>query len=216
MSLLRRIFSSNWVITLVATTMGVLLAFYVDGLGQQHRIKKQKALALKNIIEELTNNRKQLEKRSDNIRILYLLDTLTQLNKGNDLNVITGEPEKIHAFIDPHPHIHIKDSTLISGNKFEYDFYLELNINMIQLPDVAWQAATLSDFSQEIDYECLAELINVYSAQQFFLDEQAKMTNHIIEEDLPKLRRTMTIAQDIRQQLIAQYEKSLEIIKGCQ
>ena len=57
---IKHLYKSSWFITIFATTLGVLLAFYLNNLSSRSKIEHRKQVSIENINKELLNNKSEL------------------------------------------------------------------------------------------------------------------------------------------------------------
>lgn len=62
---LGKLYRSSWFITLFATMLGVLLAFYLNNLNERSKIENRKQISLQNLKKELINNKSELFESKD-------------------------------------------------------------------------------------------------------------------------------------------------------
>ena len=84
-SKLTNLLKGSWFVTVFATTLGVLLALYLNNLNARSKIENRKQISIENLDNELSNNKSTLLKSNENDR---LIDFLTKVRK-IDKNITT-------------------------------------------------------------------------------------------------------------------------------
>lgn len=89
---------SNWFITLMATTLGVLLALYLNNLNTKSIVEKNKAYAISNLEEELINNEKELHEELSNDSLLTFFKRLSKIDNKIS-NKLTSDSKTIKNIV---------------------------------------------------------------------------------------------------------------------
>jgi len=169
-----KLLTSNWVITLTATLIGVFGALFLNEWVSSKKMRTQKSLATENIITELTSNQENLE--SSIIKHTELLEILDFLNKYLDEEERLISPiDSMNKFKTKYPElVEIKDSTLLeNGNcKYKGEINLDLSITHMELTTIAWKTLINSGISASFDFECL-----------MYLESIDKLTNEVLQKD---------------------------------
>lgn len=155
--------SSNWVITLTATTVGVLLALLLNKRVETQNIRAQVNLANEKILQEIGSNKESLNNIIVDHRRLY--DILEFLHKyKNEDEKLVGTPEDINSLRNKYPGILvIKDSTAIDDTEYVYRGAIESNFSLphINLSSFSMEALKGSGFAFNYDFDCLIYLEQV-------------------------------------------------------
>jgi len=220
--------SSNWVITLTSTMVGVLLGLYLNSYYEKKSLSKKKELAFEQVSIELSENQKLLEEYY-RVSIKKYKELKYFITKIND--------NKQGVFVQ-------KDSIDVFKNKtksiFEFDHFVELedtklvkmrgdiNIDIdsplvfISLSNLTWESYKQAGFLRITDFKCLTSIEGLYEIQNgvnqlnkrwldiFFRGQFYKDTSS--REDFITEWRTLLSKQKL---LLEAYGLKDEILKDC-
>lgn len=175
---IKYVLASSWVVTLTATLIGVLLALFLNEWALERRVMAQKAIALKNIEVELTqNNDRLIEAIEQHRRFLEIIAFI-----GPNLNVETGEliaaSSVMSRFQAKFPGvITLLDSVRVDGSEEElYDYDGEVDFDLsapqVELNTIAWETLQATGISTEFNFSCL-----LYLAETYKVTEEIKNLN---------------------------------------
>jgi len=212
---LNNLYRSSWFITLFATTLGVLLALYLNNLNSRSKIENRKQNSIQNIKKELLNNTSELTDSKVNDRLIFFLNKLSDIDNKIP-NILSTSVNSINYLRNNYPDlIQIIDSTITGNNLIEYNVNYRFVLDLKDLQNIAWETAKMSNVTNEIDYDCLQSLVKIYTLQEIFIKEQQKILNHIINAEHAKLRSSLLIVQQLESRLLESIIEGQEEFKNC-
>jgi hypothetical protein len=212
---LQKIYKSSWFITLFATTIGVLLAFYLNNINARSKIELRKQISIQNLNNEISKNKFELLDSSDNEGLIAFLSEIRKINNEipNDLTLSTkamGKLVKKYAGF-----IEIRDSTNVEGDHYSYNVAYKFELNLNDVQNIAWETSKMSDITNEISYDCLHALVKIYSLQEIFINEQQKLLSHFVNAEHNKLLSALGIVEQLKTQLLNNMVEGQNQIKSC-
>ncbi len=93
--------------------------------------------------------------------------------------------------------------------------YNNLQFNISTLPNVAWEASKTADIANDLEYDCLSTIIQIYELQDLYKAEEYKLLGYYSDEKYIQFYNTLSISRGLRNQLIARYEDAIFKIKNC-
>ena len=214
-SKLNKLYKSSWFITLFATTLGVLLAFYLNNLSSLSKIETRKEISIQSMNDELIYNKSALLDSKGNDKLIEFLNTIKTIDNSipNELTTSVNTMNELRKnYFD---FIKIIDSTNVKDDLFKYNISFKFELNLDDLQSIAWETSKISEVISELDYDCLQALVRTYSLQKIYLVEQQKILNHFINVDHKKLLSAMLIVKQLRTQLLNSIIEGQEQIKNC-
>ncbi|EAQ99691.1 hypothetical protein [Maribacter sp. HTCC2170] len=212
---LNKLYKSSWFITLFATTLGVLLAFYLNNLNDNLKIESSKQVVIKNLNNEITNNKLTLNDPSDNQRLINFLLEVREIDEEIS-NELTTSIHNINELKINYPDfIEIKDSIDIDVNLFKYNVSYKLELNFNDLQKISWETSKMSDVINELNYDCLEALNEIYYRQGIYTNQQQKTLEYFVSAEHKKLLKALNIIEQLKSQLIDQISESQNKIKNC-
>jgi hypothetical protein len=212
---LQKIYKSSWFITLFATTLGVLLAFYLNNINSRSKIELRKQISIQNLNNEISKNKFDLLDSNDNERLIDFLNEIRKINNEipNDLTLSTKAmgklKKKYSSFIE------IRDSTNVESDYYIYNVAYKFQLNLNDLQNIAWETSKMSDITNEFNYDCLHALVKIYSLQEIFINEQQNLLSHFVNAEHNKLLSALRIVQQLKTQLLNIMVEGQNQIKSC-
>ena len=120
-SRIKKLYKSSWFITLFATTLGVLLAFYLNNLNDHLKIESSKQVVIENLNNEIKNNKLTLNDPSDNQRLINFLQKVRIIDEEFSNELTTSIHEMSELKINYPDLIEIKDSINLDINLYKYN-----------------------------------------------------------------------------------------------
>ncbi len=214
-NLFAKIMNNTAFITLFATALGVLLAFYLNGLSESNSKKMKVNKAYSNIITELETNKKSVLENVKNDSTIIALEKIRKYDVFLKGEIITSS-EKIDSIMDQINVAKFVDSLNLQQGVVKYFVnYNNLQFAISSLPNVAWEAAQIADLTNEFEYECLAKIIDIYNLQDLLNAEEYKLLELYADEKYNQFYRTLSISHALRSQLLERYEEAIVDIKNC-
>ena len=211
---LKRLYKSSWFITLFATMFGVLLAFYLDDLSSQSKVEKRMKTSIRNIDNELTYNIAALRDSSNN-NLSNFLGEIRSIDSRipNELTMSTFSMNNL--IMNYSNFIEVNDSTSINGDLYKYNIGYKFELNLDDIQNIAWETFKMSNINSELNYNCLQILVQIYSLQEIYLNEQQKTLNYFINAEHKKLLNSLSINQQLKSQLLNVMSEGQEKINNC-
>ena len=212
---LQKIYKSSWFITLFATTLGVLLAFYLNNISSRSKIELRKQVSIQNLNNEIFKNKSELLDSNDNERLIDFLSEIRKIDNeiSNDLTLSTNAMDKLKK--EYSDFIEIRDSTNVLNNQYIYNIAYKFELNLDGLQNIAWETAKMSGITNEFNYDCLQDLVKIYSLQEIFKNEQQKLLSHFVNAEHNKLLSALNIVQQLKTQLLNVMVEGQHQIKEC-
>jgi len=161
----KHFWSSDGIITLVATLLGVFLALYLNEWTASRKQKRQMDLAAENILMEIEANRSMLNESvrnySEMLETYIFFDTC--LNSDGEVVSTVGN---MNSFKAAHPGLlNTIDSLRMDDGRYKYtsmNLNLNFTLELVELRTIAWEtlknSAVISSFS--FSYLMQLEYIN--------------------------------------------------------
>ncbi|TJY38072.1 hypothetical protein [Pontimicrobium aquaticum] len=212
---LKRLYKSTWFVTLFATTMGVLLAFYLNDVSIRTKINQKKAVSIKSLALELKNNENTLVSSNDNKKLTNFLQELKKINGkiSRVIEISTSERKKLEKKY--HQLFNVVDSIKTNKDLYQYNVEYSFNLELNDLSDIAWETYKLSEVINEFDYECIQAFVGAYKLQEIYLNEQQKLLNYFVNANHSKLLGELLIIQQLKSQLINTIKQSQKQLMIC-
>lgn len=207
-----RVIKNTAFITLFATTLGVLFAFYLNGIAESINIERRKDKAFTNIITELEKNENDLINSLKNDSTILILDQIRKydVRLRGEINASRETMDSIMLQINV---VKIIDSIDMEKNVQKYLVYYDFGFSLSTLPSVAWEAAQMADITNELEYKCLSAIIEIYDLQNLYMAEEHLLIELYVSEKYYQFYRTLLITRALRKQLLEKYEEKINDIK---
>ncbi len=212
---LEKLYKSSWFITLFATTLGVLLAFYLNNLNDHLKIEARKQVAIENLENEIKNNKLTLNKTHDNQRLIDFLQTVEEIDIEISNELTTSIHEMSELKINYHDLFEIKDSIDLDNNLFKYNVSYTLQLNFNDLQKISWETSKMSTIFNELSYDCLQALNQVYYRQEIYTRQQQKTLEYLINAEKKQLLSALRIIEQLKSQLIDEISESQNKMSDC-
>ena len=210
-----KIIQNNTFVTLFATTLGVLFAFYLNGLYESNINKTKVVKAYSNIIIELEKNKKSVLEDEKNDTVIFVIDKIRKYDKFLKGEII-ATPQKFDSIMDQINVAQVIDSLDLEQGAVKYFVnYSNLQFSINTLPNVAWEAAKTADIANDLEYECLSTIIKIYELQDLFKAEEYKLLGYYSDEKYIQFYNTASISRGLRNQLLERYEEAIIKLKNC-
>ena len=213
--LILKILKNNTFVTLFATTLGVLSAFYLDGLYESNINKTKVDNAYSNIIIELEKNKKSVLEDRKNDTVIFAIDQIRKYDKFLKGEII-ATPQKFDSIMEHIKVAQVVDSMILDqGNVKYFVNYSDLQFSISTLPNVAWEAAKTAEIANDLEYECLSTIIKIYELQDLFESEEYKLLGYYSDEKYIQFYNSASVSRGLRNQLLERYEEALVKLKNC-
>jgi hypothetical protein len=212
---LKKIAEGSWFITLFATTLGVLLALYLNNLNDRSKTEHRKQISVQNLSNELTNNQNELLDSEDNERLIKFLTEVSEIDPEIP-NRITIPVTTMNALRKEYQgFMRITDSIEVEADQYQYHVAYQFELNLDDLQHIAWETSKMSDITHELDYECLQIFVKIYALQDLYTREQQKILDQFVNAQHVKLLGALRIVQQLKIQLLNAITEGQDKIKNC-
>ena len=200
--------------------IGITIAIWFDTWNNDRIVEQKKAQALSKIQEEIEHNMEELlTAREINENIPPAVTAFRKLRvKGYEANI--GEvmtAETMNIYQQAHPgFFNIKDSVALGNGLFEYRGDSFINLELAALTDIAWETTKDLRLADEMGFECLYDLENLYNVQQMVLKEINKSSEALQNQDIDRLLRVLEFISQLDRQLERHYKNMLDQMAICQ
>lgn len=212
---LKKLYKSSWFITLFATTLGVLLAFYLNNVNDHLKMESRKQVAIENLNNEIKNNKLTLNKPKDNQRLIDFLQKIREIDEEISTELATSIHEMNALKINYPDFIEIKDSIDLDNNLFKYNVSYKLQLNFNDLQKISWETSKMSNVINELSYDCLQALNQIYYRQEIYTSQQQKTLEYFINTEHKKLLTALRIIEQLKSQLIKEISEGQNQMKNC-
>lgn len=179
-------------------------------------MQKAKRIAIEKITEEIKNNSVSLDIAYQNA--VFILDALKELKpyyKDNSSTAIMSSSQ-MALFQQKYPHFYrINDSTRYDSTHFLYHGGTVIELELIELTEIAWETTKTIDVLNEFGYECLYDLESMYNLQHRVQNEIDKAGDALQKGNLNALEQILGFCKQLDQQLNTEYEEVLVKINNC-
>ena len=196
--------------------IGINLAIWFNNWNSSKKINEDKKIAISKIIEEIDNNRLEID--SVLIKTRQILDAYEDYNKfyGINTSLVKMSPEQFRLLKDKYPgFFRLKDSIATENGLFRYRGSTYIELDLITLKEIAWKTTTTLYITNEFNYECLYELESLYNLQRIVQNEINKSANALQKEELEELMRVLDFLDQLGSQLQESYKTMLKNINNC-
>ena len=216
--------SSNWIITLTSTMIGVIFGLYLNNYNEKKSLYEDKVRALLQVSMELSENQKSLENYNDMLNKLF-----TEFNyfhtKHND-SIIIVHIDSIEIFKN-------KTQNIFQFNRYEKinsktvrikgNISLNLNSSLVtySLSDITWKSYKQTNYLSITNFKCLTSIESLYEMQNDVNELNKKWNDDVfkgslhqtsIPEEFMKEWRDLLFKQEM---LLGVYEFKDGYIKDC-
>lgn len=214
-TVLKKIYKGSWFITLFATTLGVLLAFYLNNLNERSKIENRKQISVQNLKKELANNKAELLNAENNDQLIEFLNVIKRIDATIPNTLTTSSAVMNELRTKYSDFILINKSIPIADDQYEYQLNYKLTFELEELQNIAWETSKMSDVTNEFDYNCLQILVKTYALQEVYIQEQQKVLNHFVNSEHIKVWGTLLIVEQLKKQLLDSLSEAQEKVKNC-
>ena len=97
--------------------------------------------------------------------------------------------------------------------KYNVKYTPELNFNDLQ--KISWETSKMSNIVNELNYDCLQVLNEIYFRQEVYATQQQKTLEYFVNGDFKKLLKALHIIEQLKSQLIEQISDGQFKIDEC-
>jgi hypothetical protein len=196
--------------------IGINLAIWFNNWNSSKKINEDKQIAISKIMEEMDNNRLEIDYVIINNRqILNAYRDYKNFYDGNT-SLVKMSPKQFRLLKDKYPNFfRPKDSIAIENGLFRYRGTTYVNLEITTLTEIAWKTTTTLNVSNEFNYECLYELESMYNLQRRVQNEINKSANALQKRELEDLMHVLEFLEQLGIQLQESYKTMLKNINNC-
>nr|WP_321232852.1 hypothetical protein [uncultured Psychroserpens sp.] len=201
---------------IILVVIGILIALSINTLNANKKSRKDKALVISKIKNEIFSNRKTLsDARAINQNILNAYNDFTTVYNDNSSEVVTT-PKKMEQLQKTYPEFfRIKDSLKLDDQNYKYIGGTVIELEIPNLTSIAWETTRSINIANEFDYGCLYDLENMYSLQARAQREIDKAVEALQKEDINTLFKVLGVMNQLDLQLKEDYDEMLQNIDNC-
>ncbi len=196
--------------------LGINLAIWFNNWNTTQQNQKTRQIVIEKIKDEISSNITELTVSYENtVLVREALNTFMPLfqGKSSKLEVPQEEMKNIRARF---PGFYtVSDSTFLDNGKTLYTGGLSIQLELVELTDIAWETTKSLEVLNEFGYECLYELESMYSLQsrvQKEIDKSAEVLQHM---DIKALLTILNFTEQLEKQLKSDYQEMLVNIENC-
>ncbi|MCB0278805.1 MAG: hypothetical protein KDD94_04840 [Calditrichaeota bacterium] len=211
--------SFNWKYILgeiVLIFIGITLAIGFDNWNSAQQSDHNKDIAIIQIKDEIQNNIQELLKaRKANTSVMNAYNKYSQLYDGNSSSVLTDQLT-FHSLQESYPDFfRVTDSVRVKANQYRYSGSTFINIELIELTDIAWETTRSIGIANTFDYSCLYELSSMYKLQARVQNELNKAADALQNREITRLFRILGFIDQLDKELESNYTKMLKQLDKC-
>ena len=178
----KRVFESNWTVTIFATMIGVFAGIYLNAFVKDRELDNQTKRAFKKIEQEIEFNKEVIEKNYEvNLEIAEIVQFIfSKLNEEGDLIATQDEMAKFRA---KYPEVITDiDSTKLDDGYYNYSGSVNFNLSppSLNTTDIAWVTFKNSQLISTMNFECLYNLEIIYKLQEEINRENATVLKYFL------------------------------------
>jgi hypothetical protein len=195
---------------------GISLAIWFNNWNASNTINANKKIAVDKIEEEIHNNLRELNNaREINLKIPKAIETYTEIITKSDGEAILSKSE-MKNFRTSFPGFFIvNDSVRINDTVYKYLGDTKINLELVELSEIAWETSRNMGIANEFGYECLYGLENMYNIQGMVQNEMNKAAEALQNQEIKRLIRILGFMNQLDEQLEADYKLMLKNIADC-
>ena len=201
---------------LVLIVVGILLAINLNSWYSNYKVERQIEQSLTQINEEIALNIVELREVTEaNADLNNFYGQLSALN-GDEMDVPVCSESTMSDLKNTYGNLfEVKDSSRIANDLYQYELNLSFSLEYGELNSLAWQTAQLSTNISEYGYNCLKNILSVYSFQELFEEVQSKFLDYKTLQDKEEFIVTFLLCHKMAIDLLDRYEILQQEIKDC-
>lgn len=202
---------------IVLIFIGISLAIWFNNWNTSIQSNQNKEIVIKRVKQEIQSNLEELiEAREVNRHIIESYSEYVTFY-GDTSNEVITTPTQMNILQKRYPSFFkLIDSIEIGDNKYKYKGGTFINLELVELTEIAWKTAQSLSIANEFSYDCLYELESMYNLQTKVKNGFDKIANALGDnEDIKQIIRLLEIVNQLEVQLEQDYRKILEEIEKC-
>ena len=196
--------------------IGINLAIWFNNWNTSKKINEDKKIAINKIIEEIDNNKLEIDSVIINNR--QLLNAYKEYKRFDNSNVslVKMSPKQFTSLQNKYPnYFRVIDSASVENGLYHYSGITNINLEITTLTEIAWKTTITLNVSNEFNYECLYELESMYNLQRRVQNEINKSANALQKRELEDLMHILEFLEQLGSQLQESYNTMLKNINNC-
>lgn len=217
-----RLFKSNtinWkyiIGEIVLIFFGISLAIWFNNWNTSNTINANKRIAIAKIEDEIRNNLRELhDAREINLKIPTAIETYKEIISRSDGEAISSITEMRNFRASFPGFFIINDSVRINDTLYKYLGDTKINLELVELSEIAWETSRNMGIANEFGYECLYDLENMYNIQRLVQNEMNKAAEALQNQEISRLIRILGFMNQLDEQLETDYNLMLQNIADC-
>lgn len=196
--------------------IGINLAIWFNDWNDTNKTTANKEIAIAKIKEEIQNNLNELRAaREINYKIPLAIEEFSQFPRNSE-GVIEVNWQIMHRFQENYPNFFkIRDSLPLMDSVVRYNGDSMINLELIELSEIAWETSRNMGIAHEFGYECLYGLESMYNIQQLVQNEVNKAAEALQNQEVNRLLRIFVFMEQLGQQLETDYQAMLNNMDSC-
>lgn len=218
-SLIKRLRNINWkyiVGEVLLIFVGINLAIWFNNWNTSTKSNQAKSVAIQKIKEEVQSNLKELETGSEiNRRLVEAFDAYGSVYIGNSSAIIASPAQRLVLEQKYPDFFRVQDSVLLDTGMYRYTGITFIDLELIELTEIAWETTKTLSIANEFNYDCLYELEGMYNLQRRFMHEIDAAGTALQKRELKRLMQILDFAHQLEEQLEEDYQAMLQKIDNC-
>lgn len=196
--------------------LGINLAIWFNDWNDNRKLDQKKQIAIAKIEEEIKNNLQEIVRaRKENQHIPGSIEAYKDLHSRLNGGIVVS-PKQMAIYQKKYPVFYrIKDSIPQENGRFRYEGDTFINLELAALSEIAWETTKDMGIANELGFDCLYELENMYNVQRMVAQEILKSAEALQTSDIERLLRVMEFIRQLDVQLEEDYNRVLEKIPNC-
>lgn len=196
--------------------VGINLAIWFNNWNASKRIRQAKKVAIEKIAEEIKSNRYDLDTSYQNATLI--LNAMKDIKRlyWNTSSTVKATPSQMRDFQQQYPrYFRVQDSTRFDSTLFLYQGKTFIELELIELTQIAWETTKNIDLLNSLNYECLYQLESMYNLQKRVQKEVDKAGEALQKGQFDDLTRILAFLLQLEEQLAEEYTEMLKNIVDC-
>jgi len=173
----------------------VLFALFINRYAENQKTEQQKQIALERIVQEMKSNRDHIAEALEIHKVALRNLRQAAANENDSLRIYMA---KYEYFLDQKVFYHLLDG--------------QISVYPVFPVNTSWQAALATGIVSEFDYQVVEILTDVYSTQEYFMEETFKAITEIISLPIENEYQTINTLLFPINELVQQEQKTINHI----
>lgn len=197
--------------------IGISLAISFNNWNSSLQSSRNKKIVIERVMEEIQANLKELLRAKEvNQRATEGYYEYSKYYGKNSNEVIATLDQMRRLQIQYPSYFKLKDSIQIDDQKWKYSGGTYLDLELVELTEIAWKTAQSLSVANEFNYDCLYELESTYNLQSKVKNGFDRVANALGDnEDIRQIIRWLQIVNQLEIQLEKDYNDILLKLEEC-